>query len=172
MTHLRLRAALLAFLCTAAFAPAVAATTAHPTAKPRLAQPPFPTKRERTEFVVMVNAKGQVVGVKSKKGCDNYFFNAQTLGNVLQMWIRHPDGSAEVGLYRVVYEYDPHTRKVARAISLVRAGGDWGNREGAAAAMMDTATREAQLQLQKQAQEAKNLPPLRNIIDATPTPKP
>ena len=66
-----------------------------------------------TEFVVEVNAKGQVVRVKSAKayGDQDPFFNTQTNGNVLQMWIRHPDGSAEVGLYRVNYDYDPQDEK-------------------------------------------------------------
>jgi hypothetical protein len=140
----------------------VAAT---PTPRP-LPTPHVPTTRLHTEFVVEVNAKGQVVDVKSRKGCPNLTFNAQTYGNVLQMWIRHPDGSAEVGLYKVTYDYDPMHRTVSRGISLLSAGGDWGAKPGAADVMMNKADEEARA---AQAQ-AQNLPPLENIINATPTP--
>lgn len=119
-----------------------------------------------TEFVVEVNHLGQVVRVKSAKGCNNPTFNAQTYGNVLQMWIRHPDGTADVGLYRVYYDYNPRTRLVARRVALIRRGGTWGNVEGAANEMLDTARREAE------SASGRHLPPLQNIIDMTPTPPP
>ncbi len=125
-----------------------------------------PTVSLHTEFVVEVNGRGQVVRVKSAKGCKNPTFNAQTYGNVLQMWIRHPNGTADVGLYRVTYDYNPHTQKVLRRVSIVRRGGNWGNAEGAANEMLDTARREAE------SASGKNLPPLQNIIGATPTPRP
>jgi hypothetical protein len=146
---------------------------ATPTPKPTLPPHPAPTPHLssvplHTEFVVEVNAKGQVVNVKSRKGCPNLTFNAQTYGNVLQMWIRHPDGSAEVGLYRVTYDYDPKTKAVARRISLVQSGGDWGDQPGAATMMMQKADEEARAAQN----QAHNLPPLQNILDATPTPSP
>lgn len=95
----------------------------------------------------------------------NALFNLQTFGNAQQMWIRHPNGTADVGLYRVTYDYNPRTRKVLRRVTLVRLGGSWANAQGAANAMMSEARREAE------SASGKNLPPLQNIIDATPTPR-
>ena len=164
------RAMALAILMTAAAIPAFAETHAtkpkHPVAVPTPALPNAPL---HTEFVVEVNARGQVVRVKSGKSCKNLTFNAQTYGNVLQMWIRHPDGSAEVGLYRVNYDYNPKTKKVRRSIALIRAGGNWANAKGAATDMIDTADREAEQA--RKARSGKNLPPL-NAILGTPSPHP
>ncbi len=126
----------------------------------------MPSTRLHTEFVVEVNNRGQVVRVKSAKGSNDPTFNAQTYGNALQMWIRHPNGTADVGLFRVTYDYDPRTHMVRRGVSLVRLGGTWGNAEGAANQMLDTARREAE------SASGRNLPPLGNIIGATPTPRP
>jgi hypothetical protein len=123
---------------------------------------PYPTTKLHTEFVVEVNAKGQVVRVRSGKSCKNLVYNAQTYGNVLQMWIRHPDGTAEVGVYRVTYDYDPGTHKIKRGVALLWPGGNWGNKEGAANEMLDIAKKETPLP---------TLPPLKQVI-ATPTPHP
>lgn len=156
----------LALICTVAATPAPhARATPHP-ARPHVPYVHMPTVPLHTEFVVEVNHKGQVVRVKSAKGCNNPTFNAQTYGNVLQMWIRHPDGKADVGLFRVTYDYNPHTQRVTRRVALVRLGGNWGNAEGAANQMIDTARREAQ-----QA-SGRGLPPLREILNPTPTPRP
>lgn len=168
-----MRAPILALALSAAFVlPAVAATThpkATPTARALTPHPMLPNVPLHAEFTVEVNAKGQVVRVKTAKGTGGRypFFNAQVYGNVLQMWIRHPDGRAEVGIYRVTYDYDPKTRKVRRAVALVQSGGDWGNKKGAATMMMETADREARASAQAQ---GKNLPPLNAIIDSTPAP--
>ena len=155
-------------LAAAIALPATAATPApkHAVPVPKVV---MPNQRLHTDFLVEVNAKGQVVRVKSGKSCKNLTFNAQTYGNVLQMWIRHPDGSAEVGLYRVNYDYDPKTKKVRRTIALVKAGGNWGNSAGAATDMMNTAEREARAA--QQAQSGKNLPPL-DVIVGSPSPHP
>ncbi|HTZ54749.1 MAG TPA: hypothetical protein VMB20_06765 [Candidatus Acidoferrum sp.] len=147
----------------------LAATTAATTPLP---SPPIPKVPLHTEFVVEVNAKGQVVRVKSAKASSDPFFNTQTNGNVLQMWIRHPDGSAEVGLYRVNYDFDPKTQKISRRIALVSRGGNWGNQPGAASVMVDTAKREYEEAQQRQEQMQNNLPPLEGIIGATPSPTP
>ncbi len=147
----------------------LAATTAATTPLP---SPPIPKIPLHTEFVVEVNAKGQVVRVKSAKASSDAFFNTQTNGNVLQMWIRHPDGSAEVGLYRVSYDYNPKTQKISRNIAIVSRGGNWGNEPGAATVMMDTAQREYDQAQQQQQSMQKNLPPLETIIGATPSPTP
>jgi hypothetical protein len=163
------RAFALTFGLATASVPAWAATPAPaplPTAKTMVPHPPVPTTALHTEFVVEVNAKGQVVRVKSAKGCKDLTYNAQTYGNVLQMWIRHPDGSAEVGLYRVTYDFNPQTKTVRRGISLVRAGGTWGNEEGAATQMIETAEREARA---GQKVRSQGLPPL-NAIVGKPSP--
>jgi hypothetical protein len=121
---------------------------------------PYPKTKLHTEFVVEVNAKGQVVRVRSGKSSQNLVYNAQTYGNVLQMWIRHPDGTAVVGVYRVTYDYDPESHKIKRGVALLWAGGNWGHKEGAANEMLDIAKKEKPLP---------TLPPLKQVI-ATPTP--
>jgi hypothetical protein len=156
--------------------PALADTSPKPSASPqviRIPKPHFPTERLHAEYVVEVNHKGQVVRIKSGKGTKYPTFNAQTYGNALQMWIRKPDGTAVVGLYRVSYDYDPKNHEVSRKISLVSTGGNWGNDEGAANVMIDTAKREAdEAAKQKQAQQQK-LPSLNSITGSkTPTPRP
>jgi hypothetical protein len=163
-----LRAVALALITLAAVAPAYAATTKplRPLPTPRL-----PTTRLHTEFVVEVNKKGQVVRVKSGKSCPNLTFNAQTYGNVLQIWIRKPNGTAIVGLYRVVYDYNPQNQHVQRHVALVRTGGDWGNKEGAANQMLDIDRREAK-KFQAQQQHQHSLPSLNKITGSTPKPKP
>ena len=161
--HARFRAAALATMFLLGTGSALAAATprpAHPT-------PPYPTTKLHTEFLVEVNKQGQVVRVKSGKSCSNLMFNAQTYGNVLQMWIRHPDGTAEVGMYRVTYDYDPSSHKVMRSVELVQAGGNWGNQEGAANEMMDIATREAKKGAPAPTPTPK-LPALNQIINVPP----
>jgi len=171
----------------AAAAPAVAGTpqpSPKPSAKasvdphaPPLPMPKMPNFPIHTEFTVEVNSKGQVVRVKSGKSSNVPMYNAWTYGNVLQMWIRHPDGTAETGLYKVTYDYDPTTKKIDRKPSLVSAGGTWGNEEGAANQMIDVARKEAeehQKHQQQQAQaQASSLPSLQKIRgQSTPSPSP
>jgi hypothetical protein len=126
-----------------------------------------------SEFTVEVNAKGQVVRVVSAKGTGSKdtLFNEHTLGNAEQMWIRHPDGSAEVGLYRITYDYNPKDHKIARRVTLIKPGGTWGNDEGAVDRMMSDAQKAEKEQEQRQ---SKNLPPLHAIIgpSAKPTAHP
>ena len=163
------RALALATLALVPMAPAFAATPAPSTPKPaKLPTLHFPTRKLHTEFVVEVNKKGQVVRVKSGKSSPERFFNAQTYGNVLQMWIRHPDGTAEVGLYKVSYDYNPSTKKVRRDISLVSAGGNWGDQQGAADEMIDMANKEAR---DAQEHRAAQLPSLDKIV-GSPSPHP
>ncbi len=132
---------------------------------------PLPKVALHTEVVVEVNKMGQVVRVKSTKQCKVQSFNIQTFGNALQMWIRRPDGSAQVGLYRVTYDYNPKTRGVTRKISLVSAGGTWGNDEGAANVMINNAKKQA-LEARRKAEEESNKLPSLNEIRGTPSPKP
>ncbi|GAC1653030.1 MAG: hypothetical protein NVS9B12_02820 [Vulcanimicrobiaceae bacterium] len=108
----------------------------HATPRP-LPTPRLPTTALHTEFMVEVNHMGQIVRVKSGKECRNLTFNAQTYGNVLQMFIRHPDGSATVGMYKVSYDYNPQRKSVHRSVQLLSTGGDWGDEQGAANQMME-----------------------------------
>jgi hypothetical protein len=169
---LALAGALIAF-------PAVAATPppkATPAPPPVFHTPTPPKVAEHAEFLVEVNAKGQVVRVNSAKGTGDkdQIFNAWTYGNVQQIWIRRPDGTAEVGLYRVTYDYDPHTKKIRRQQYLVQPGGNWGNEEGKADVIMETAEREARehraAQQEEQQAQNKKLPPLNTIVGPTASP--
>ena len=163
--------------------PAMASAAKTPPPRP-MPTPRLPDTQLHTEFVVEVNKMGQVVRVKSGKSCKNLTFNAQTYGNVLQMWIRRPDGTAEVGLYRVTYDYDSKTHNVARNVSLLKAGGNWANAEGAANNMVDIARRqnektatEQSAQKNRQEQAAKNLPDInaivkKDVVKPTASPQP
>jgi hypothetical protein len=176
MTILRVSAIAFAAIVAAAGTPAGAATTPAPSSSPHrvaIPPPPFPKEKLHAEYVVEVNKKGQVVRIKSGKGTKYGTFNAQTYGNALQMWIRKPDGSAEVGLYRVTYDYDPKTHHVDRKISLVSKGGTWANSEGAADVMIDTAKREAAAAAKQQQEQRAKLPSLNQITGKkTPSPSP
>ena len=112
----------------ATLAPAGAQTSSSPAPHPvALPSPHLPTHPLHAEYVVEVNKKGQVVKVKSGAVTNVPAFNTETYGNALQMWIRKPDGSATVGLFKVTYDYDPKTHLVKRNVSLVSAGGRWGD---------------------------------------------
>jgi len=128
-----------------------------------------------TEVVVEVNKKGQVVRVKSTKPCKVQSFNLQTYGNALQMWIRHPDGSAQVGLYRVTYDYDPKSQQVTRKVAIISPGGNWGDEPGAANVMIEMAKKQAEdaakHEQQLQQQQNAKLPSL-NEIRGVPTSRP
>ena len=132
----------------------------------------LPTTALHTEFLVKVNKKGQVVSSKPAKLSKADTFNVQTFGNSMQMWIRKEDGSATVGLFRVTYDYDPKTHKVHREIALVSAGGDWGDKEGAANVMFDTAEKQAEEAQKLRKEQSESLPSLNQITGKSPTPSP
>jgi hypothetical protein len=134
----------------------------------------LPNEPLHTEVVVEVNKKGQVVRVKSTKPCKVQSFNLQTYGNALQMWIRHPNGTAQAGLYRVTYDYDPKTQDVTRRVALISAGGSWANSEGAANVMVEMEKQQAAAaaaELKKAQEQNQKLPSL-NEIRGLSTPKP
>lgn len=152
---------------------AAAAATPAPSASPKggsITTITLPNTPLHTEYDVEVNKKGQVVRVKSSKPSKVTTFNVQTYGNALQMWIRKPDGTATVGLFRVTYDYDPKTRKVDRNISLVSPGGTWGDEEGAATVMMETAQKEAAAAEKRRQQQNASLPSLNQITGKSPAP--
>lgn len=135
--------------------------------------PNLPNRPLHSIINVEVNKHGQVVRI-SKGGqlSHDSVFDTMTIGNALQMWIRHPDGTAEVGLYRVTYDYDPRTHNVARHVALISKGGNWGNDSGAAIKMVDAAkreTREAYERMKadekrRQAESAKHLPDINAAV--------
>ena len=150
-------------------APSVGLCAGAPTPKPSAKPHPMPTVnfpkvKLHTEFVVEVNHLGQVVRVKSGKESSNLTYNAQTYGNVLQIFIRRPDGSAIVGLYHVAYDYDPKTKVVHRNVDLISEGGDWANATSAVDDMIAIDKR-------NQARH-RGIPGIPNIVDGTPKPKP
>jgi len=177
MTNARL-AAVAALLTLAVPALATATTTPKPSGSPHAAplpQPHLPIHPLHAEYNVEVNKKGQVVKIVSGVGTKDPTFNTLTFGNALQMWIRRPDGTAIVGLFKVTYDYNPKTHKITRIPTLIKAGGNWADSPGAATAMIETAQKEAQARWEaEQKEEAKEraaLPPL-NSITGSPTPKP
>ena len=106
-----------------------AAVAGKPPARPFM--PHTPTTAVHTEFVVEVNRKGQVTRVRSGKSCPDLAFNAITYGNALQAFIRTADGRSISGLYRLSYDFDPKTKKVARTVAIIQKGGVDPNRLGA-----------------------------------------
>jgi len=181
VTDLRTLTAAAAFAAIlAAFGGTALAATPKPSAPhpaPSISLPKVPL---HTEVVVEVNKKGQVVRVKSTKQSKVRSFNLQTIGNAEQMWIRHPDGSADVGLYRISYDYDPKSGDVARRVTLISKGGSWANSPGAATVMIDLAHKQAleqakqwQAEQKKQQEQNSKLPSLNQIrgSHASPSPK-
>jgi hypothetical protein len=148
---------------------ALAASTSAPAPVPT---PKLPDRALHSVIIVEVNKRGQVVRIKGGELSHDSVFDTMTIGNALQMWIRHPDGSASVGLFRVNYDYDPHTHNVARHVSLISLGGNWGNDSGAATKMVDAATRETRAayerlqadERRRQAQSAKHLPDINAAV--------
>ena len=141
----------------------------------------LPRSPLHSEVVVEVNKKGQVVRIKSVKPSKLLSYNYQTYGNALQMWIRkcHTAGNsttctAEVGLYRVTYDYDPKTTNVTRHVAIISHGGSWANEPGAATVMMDMYRKQAEAAAaaeRKQQEQVNKLPSL-NEIRGSATPKP
>jgi hypothetical protein len=179
-TTARFAAAALAALFVATGTRAIAATP-KPSPAPHPSGPVFhlPTVPLHTEVVVEVNKKGQVVRVKSTKPSKYQTFNLQTFGNALQMWIRHPDGTATVGLYRVTYDYHPQTKSVTRHVAIISEGGNWGDDPGAAYVMIEMAKKQAaeaeaeyEARQRKGQQEQNSKLPSLNQIRGVPTPKP
>ncbi|MDQ2662959.1 MAG: hypothetical protein M3Y18_02855 [Candidatus Eremiobacteraeota bacterium] len=161
------------------FAPALAAAQSPMHGVRAKSQPAAPKTRMHVEFNVEVNSKGQVVAVKSGKSSPDDMLNAELYGNVLQIFIRRPDGSAVPGLYRVGYDYEPVHKKITRKVALIYKSNKWANRQGAANQMMDVVQRQyrAYAARQKQAaahraQQAKNLPSLDKITKPTASPSP
>jgi len=92
VAQLALRRALSAIALGSALLAAQAAGAA--SEHPKVFVPRFPASQEHTEFVVEVNAKGQVTRVRSGRASPDAAFNTMTYGNALQVFIRTQDGKA------------------------------------------------------------------------------
>jgi hypothetical protein len=158
-----------------------AAPTPHPSPQSTRLVIHLPKYPLHSEVVVEVNKKGQVVRIKSVKPSKLLSFNYQTYGNALQMWIRkcHTEGSttsctADVGLYRVTYDYDPKTTDVTRHVAIISRGGNWGDEPGAATVMMEMFRKQAAAaaEQERKAQEQNSKLPSLNQIRGVATPKP
>ncbi|HMF27479.1 MAG TPA: hypothetical protein VKE42_01835 [Candidatus Cybelea sp.] len=184
---MKIQAAVSAAVLVVLAAPHPAWAAPSPSPSPRSSRivihlPKYPL---HSEVVVEVNAKGQVVRIKSVKPSKLLSFNYQTYGNALQMWIRkchEPGGTsactAEVGLYRVTYDYDPKTTNVTRHVAIISHGGSWANEPGAATVMMEMfrkqaeAAAEQERKAQEHQQQQNNKLPSLNEIRGGATPKP
>lgn len=142
----------------------IAAPTVQHIAPRPLPTPHLPNVPLHTEFKVEVNHMGQIVRVKSGKESKFPDFNAMTYGNVLQMFIRKPDGTAVVGMYRITFDYNPSTKKVHRGVELLSRGGDWADEQGAVNQMLEVD--------KKNRDRHRGLPGLNQILKPTPSPKP
>ena len=100
-----------------------------------LMAPHLPAIPLHSEFLVEINKKGQVTRIRSGKNSKDSTFDLMTYGNALQAYIRAPDGHADVGTYRMVYDYSPVTHKVSRDAELVSLGGVNPNALGAVYSM-------------------------------------
>lgn len=175
-----LRVAALAAALSVAPWVASAANNAKPMPMPT---PNYPNKAMHVRLLVEVNKRGQVVRVDHGTLSGDRSFDTMALGNAMQMWIRKPDGSAVTGLYSVTYDYNPKTHDVARVPALVKPGGNWANKEGAATLIVSDARRQVQKlearlraeQAKRQAESAKHLPDINAAVRRAmtkPTPHP
>ena len=148
-------------------APQPRATTIRQTIKP----PPAPTKPLHSAYTVETNKLGQVVRVRAIDASKNAGFDAMTYGNALQAFIRRPDGTAIAGVYKLIYDYSPQTKKVHRDVEMLQAGGVNPDAKGAVNVELekDAKWRAAQEAKAREAVRAK-LPDFSQIV--TPTPKP
>jgi hypothetical protein len=103
----------------------------------------LPKNKLHVELTVEINKLGQVTRVRSIKPSHDQAFDAHAYGNALQAFIRLPDGTVILGVYRLTYDYDPATARVHRDVELVRRGGVNPNAQGAALAMLAIARRSA-----------------------------
>jgi hypothetical protein len=104
----------------AALAAAGVAAAAAPTPPPLVH---YPKKAAHTAFVIEVNKTGQVTKVRSRTNSGDHVYDSMVLGNVVQTFVRKPDGTAVAGVYRMRYDYNPKTKSVRRTVELIHAGG-------------------------------------------------
>ncbi|HEV3155279.1 MAG TPA: hypothetical protein VGZ02_15830 [Candidatus Baltobacteraceae bacterium] len=166
MNRLSVLSAFFAACVFASTTPAWSAGSPKPLATPRL-----PTRPLHARLIVEVNRKGQVVRVPHGDLSGDRTFDLIVLGNAMQMWIRHPDGSAETGTYSVTYDYNPKTHDLTRHPAILSRGGTWANAPGAATNIVNDLMRQQQaleqyraLKAKNEAEKAKNLPDINAAV--------
>jgi len=116
--------------------------------------PYFPKKVEHAAFVIEVNKTGQVAKVRSQQASGDRRFDVMVAGNVVQTFVRRPDGTAVPGVYRMRYDYNPKTKRVRRTVTLISAGGVDPNAEGIVERMAEINRRSAE-EIQRRLEAAK-----------------
>jgi hypothetical protein len=152
-----------------ALLPLAAAAAAKPQPMPA---PTYPNKHLHARLLVEVNKRGQVVRVDHGTLSGDRAVDTIWLGNAMQMWIRKPDGTAITGLYSVSYDYNPKTHVVTRVPQLVKAGGAWANKPGAATSIIADAKRQVHAlevrlhreEARQRAESAKHLPDINAAV--------
>lgn len=173
--------ALFAATCGTALA---ATATPHPTPHPVLTtfkktfKPVLPTKPMHSAYVVEVNKLGQVSRVRSVEASKNAGFDAMTYGNSLQAFIRTADGTAISGVYKLIYDYSPQTKKIRRDVQLIQAGGVNPDAPGAVTVEVEkdmkrqSAAAQAAAAKKNQAKANTKLPDFNQIAPGSPAPSP
>ncbi len=164
----RVRISVLAAIVLAAtFAAGGVGGAATPPPGPVLHPPDRPT---HTAFVVEVNHLGQVSRVVSRKGSGFADFDGMLLGNVVQTFVRRPNGHSVPGTYTINYDYNPKTGNIRRTADLIHAGGVDASAPGLVDRMA-AANRQSLERLKKFQEEQAKLHP-RPASSARPAPKP
>lgn len=124
-----------------------------------------------TAFVIEVNGKGQVTRVRSRVSSGDRRYDGMTYGNVVQTFVRKPDGSAIPGVYRMTYAFDPKTKNIRRTVVLIAAGGVDPRAESLVDRMADSNKHAAELIRKALEAGAKPMPQV-PLPFLSPTPKP
>ncbi len=135
----------------------------------------LPKRREHQEYVVEINKYGQVARVRTERGNGDPTFNAQTYGNVLQAFIRTPDGHVVLGTYRLTYDFDPKTARVRRDVTLVSQGGVDPDAQGAVNDLLSKIHSHTPIPIAPDPSESidpRSLPDLNGVTAPTATPSP
>ena len=180
--------AVLLYATASALVPALAAAATpapHATGSPRPKAPLridvtkiqpkslLPKRAEHQEYVVEINKYGQVARVRTERGNGDPTFNAQTYGNVLQAFIRTPDGQVVLGTYRLTYDFDPKTARVRRDVTLLRQGGVNPDAQGAVPDLMSKVHSHTPIPIAPNgAVDPRHLPDLDGVIGPSANPSP
>ena len=141
-----------------------------------------PKKALHVEYTVEINKLGQIARVRTVKPSHDPSFDAKTYGNVLQAFIRTPDGNVVLGTYLLTYDYDPKTMRVRRGEpQLFKRGGVDPNAKGAVTEMLEIARRNHNRTPPPSfnvtpgpapSVNIKRMPDLNQVMKASPTPTP
>lgn len=172
-------AAIALFALTCGIAAAATATpkpTPHPvmTTFKKTYKAVLPTRALRSSYVVEVNKLGQISRVRSVDPSKNPGFDAMTYGNSLQAFVRTADGTAIAGVYKLIYDYSPQTKKIRRDVQLIQAGGVNPDAPGAVTVEVEKDMKRQAAAAAKKSQDKANakLPDFSQIAPGSPAPSP